>query len=167
MQQIFVNRIQNICQKTILNRDFAWAREIIHDHKLWKIVGLIQEILPVHVTLVISTPKSILPLISKWNLSPNNFLYTVTVFQPWISQSMDNLKLWISESGFSVPNCNFHMFQYCLSQSVICRIQETQFGLHGEHWLSHALWEKFKIEFIFTVCFVQYIHYMLKPTCQS
>ena len=73
----------------------------------------------IRVTFVISTPdNSILSLISKWNLSPKFVFYTVITFQFWISQSMDNLKLWISQSGFSVPNCNLHMFYYCLSQSV-------------------------------------------------
>ena len=120
----------------------------------------------IQATLVISIPgKSILLLISKRNLSPNNFVYTVIVFQLGISQSMDNLKLWISPSGFSVPNCNFHMFQYCLFQSVICRIQETQFGLHGEHWLSHALWEKFKIDF--KVSFSQFVLFSTYIICSS
>ena len=44
-------------------------------------------ILYMQATLVISTPdKSILPLILKWNLSPNIFRYTVIVFQFGLSQ---------------------------------------------------------------------------------
>ena len=58
----------------------------------------------IQATLVISTPdKWILLLISKWNLRPNIFLYTFIVFQLWISQSMNNSKLWISQSGFTAP----------------------------------------------------------------
>ena len=35
---------KNLCQKSILNRDFALAREMIHDHKFpGKIVGLTQK----------------------------------------------------------------------------------------------------------------------------
>ena len=39
--------------------------------------------------LVISTDNSILPLTSKWNLGS-----TFSLFQLWVSQSMDNLKIW-------------------------------------------------------------------------
>ena len=67
--------------------------------------------LHIQATLVISTPDNSIPsLISKWNESPNFFLYIVIAFRLWISQSMDNLKLWISQSGFSVPNCKLRMF---------------------------------------------------------
>ena len=65
----------------------------------------------VQATLVISTPdKSILPLISKWNLRTNNFLYSVIVFQLWKSQSMDNLKLWISQVDFQSQTAIFICF---------------------------------------------------------
>ena len=76
-------------------------------------------------TLVISTPaNSILSLISKGNESPNFFLYTVIAFRLLISQSMDNLKLWISQSGFSVPNCKLCMFLILLISK--CKLSVTQ-----------------------------------------
>ena len=50
-------------------------------------------------------------LISRYyRLSHNIFLYIVIVFQLWISQSMDNSKLWISENGFLVSYCDFLRF---------------------------------------------------------
>ena len=79
----------------------------------------------IQATLVISTPdNSILSLISKWNESPNFFLYIGIAFRLWISQSMDNLKLWISQSGFSVPNCKLCMFILLLISK--CKLSVTQ-----------------------------------------
>ena len=52
----------------------------------------------------LNSDNSILSLISKWHESPNFFLNIVIAFRLSISQSMNNLKLWISQSGFSVPN---------------------------------------------------------------
>ena len=67
---------------------------------------------PAHIikaTLVSSTPdNSILSLISKRNESPNVFLYIVIAFRLWISQSMDNLNLWISQSGFQSRTASCH-----------------------------------------------------------
>ena len=95
----------NLQQINVVTRHFCWHQNFVP-------VGCLP--LPcvyIQATLVISTPdNSILSLIPKWNKSPNIFLYIVIAFQLWISQSMDNLKLWISESGFSVPNCKLSMF---------------------------------------------------------
>ena len=91
----------------------------------WESQTAVLEHFEVQATLVISTPdNSILPLISKCHESPNFFLYIVIAFRLWISQSMDNWKLWISHSGFSVPNCKLYMFILLLISK--CKLSVTQ-----------------------------------------
>ena len=58
-----------------------------------------------------------------------------------------NLKLCMSQSGFSVKNCNLHMFYYCLSQSIkFVSYTECNLTFLENICLSNILREKFKIK---------------------
>ena len=55
---------------------------------------------------------------------------------------MDNLKLWISQNGFSAPNCNFHTFQYSYLKVRFDEFKKCNFD-STENAGYHVLLEKF------------------------
>ena len=69
---------------------------------------------------------------------------------------MDNLKLWISQSGFSVPNYKICMFILLL---ILKKMSVTQFAMwrFEDYCLSNILWEKFKISYSYVHSLIIFI----------